>query len=1224
MSHGESRADRLREMERLYFQRAYSDIELAKRLGVDRTTIYRDRVALEKNLPIKKDENGRYHVDRTRYLSHIRVNLSEALSLYLAARRMSQQTRYAQKPIASGLEKLALSLRQPMTDRLVKAADRILAQEANPRRAQIFETVARAWIEGLMLRITYRALGKEQTTRHLFSPYLLEPSPWSDGIYLIGYSDLTRRVITLKLDRVERASLSGPFTVPEDFDDELLLQHAWGIWRGEGEPEQIVLHFHGKIAIRRLKESIWHPLETVEDKADGSCVWSAPIADWREMLPWIRGWGADVEVLEPMGLRERMRKTASRLGKQYQIMQETARLPYLIPYAKTKRDNPEEVHLLLYHLIDVGNVAQTMWQKIFTDGIRNRLAQILGLNVADCGRFLAFLAALHDLGKAGPTYQKKYAPAWLKEELNAVGLVLGDSRYSAKTREAPHGTVTTWALRTLLPEMMELAKPFANKIAVALGGHHGIWPQPENTKHIDDSIHEQWDQVRRDLVWELIAAFSPPKDVRQPASTTEMNAFLTILSGLTSVADWIGSRNDECFGYVGRPMATRRYAKQSAANALVGLDDLGWTGWQPTGEQSAFAETFAYLNFKAPRPVQSTVIDLAIDLAPPTMLILEAPTGIGKTEIALYIAEQWLQQQRGRGLYIAMPTMATSNQMYGRVGKFLHERYANMPINYHLVHGQAAWEDDLKAKIELQDVGEDEQAHISAESWFNPRKRTLLAPFGVGTVDQALMSILQTKHFFVRLFGLSHKVVIFDEVHAYDTYMNTLFHCLLTWLNAIGASVIILSATLPAKTRRELVEAYTSQALPDTETAYPALTIANAERQETISLPKPQSYFLALDWSVGREPAEIAEFLRTELAKGGCAAVICNTVGRAQAVYSLLEAKRRSGDLDIDGENLLLFHSRFPPVWRKEIEQQVLKKFGKGGTRPHKAIVVATQVIEQSLDIDFDLMISDLAPVDLILQRAGRLHRHSGNERYGLPRRLVIAGPKLDKDGLPQFVEDRFYGRYILTRSYFTLRSESKIVIPEDTSRLIESVYDNNMHLVLPEDIDRSRLQRMLGEMKATERKAQAKAGQALILKPDNRRLLKQEILGLEEDNPETHNTFRAQTRDIDFSITVVCLHRDTNELHIYGKNGEHLPIDLNSTPRPNMVKMLLQNALSIQHRGIGKYFVEQNPPQSWRKSAALRYCRYTIFENGICELPNYTLRLSRELGLEMIERETI
>ena len=626
------------------------------------------------------------------------------------------------------------------------------------------------------------------------------------------------------------------------------------------------------------------------------------------------------------------------------------------------------------------------------------------MSEADCGRFLAFLAALHDLGKASAGYQKKYAPEWLKRDLEQAGLGLNGAG-SAYDKGFPHGTVTTWALRSLLPEALGLDARFAGKIGVALGGHHGAWPGPGADEYLFDGKHPQWEQVRRDLVWETQAVFAPPKCVTMPSSVEEQNTFLTILSGLTSVADWIGSRNEECFGYVQQPISTRQYALKSATSARKGLSDLGWIGWQPVASEQTFAEAFAYLGIESPRPLQQAVIDLACGATSPTLMILEAPTGVGKTEIALYVADRWLGKNAGRGLYVAMPTQATSNQMYTRVGEFLDRQYPDMKLNYHLVHGQAAWADDLIKQVELQGVGDDGLSHINAESWFGSRKRTLLAPFGVGTVDQALMSVLQTRHFFVRLLGLSHKVVIFDEVHAYDTYMNTLFHRLLTWLNAIGTSVIVLSATLPAQTRRDLVKAYTGQDLPEETPAYPMLTLANSERQQTKTLPPPTSHSLELMWCAEREPDALALSLQRELAEGGCAAVICNTVGRAQAIYRALEAARQCGKLDIERENLILFHGRFPPIWRRRIEESVRKKFEKGGQRPQRAIVVATQVIEQSLDIDFDLMISELAPMDLLIQRAGRLHRHSSNDehRYGLPRRLIVIEPDSKADGTPHF-----------------------------------------------------------------------------------------------------------------------------------------------------------------------------------------------------------------------------
>jgi CRISPR-associated endonuclease/helicase Cas3 len=1216
MSRGWNKAERLVEIERLYLQRAYSDIELGERLGVSRQTVFRDRIALSGKVFLVEVSSGKYKIDRKTYLSNIRVDLNEALALYLAARRASQQTRLAFSKTASALEKLALALKQPMMEKLVKAAEEILSQRADPEREKILNVIAQGWVEERKIRFRYQGLLAKESREFVVAPYLIEPSPWSDGVYLIGESDIHKRVATFKIERIKHASLTlEAFKIPDDFDEKELLKYAWGIWGSEGEPEVVKFQFASGVATRRLKESVWHPLEIVTDTLEGGCIWEAPIAEWREMLPWIRGWGADCEVLEPLKLRGELIKTTKNINQLYQIMPGIGRLPHQIPYAKTNPENREEVHLLLYHLIDVGQVTLIMWQYVLTDSIRQRLAQILNLSIDNTGRLLAFLSALHDLGKAGPAYQKKYAPAWLKEVLHKAGLKL-DGLGRAFDKTFPHGIVTTWALKTILPEILQMERRYAQKIAISLGGHHGIWPPPRATDHLEDD--KNWDALRRDLVWELQAVFSPPVEVLATASIPDQNTFFTILSGLVTVADWIGSRNNERFGFIEKPVPTRRYAEQSILHAKAELVELGWIGWRPTGESRDFSETFAYLNFTELRPVQQAVIEAAKSLEPPTLLILEAPTGLGKTETALYLADCWLEQEKGRGLYIAMPTQATSNQMFDRVKEYLENRYPKEFVNLHLVHGQANWSDKMK-EIELQGVGDSIADGIAAMAWFKPRKRTLLAPFGVGTVDQTLMSILQTKHFFVRLFGLAHKVVIFDEVHAYDTYMNTLFHHLLEWLNAIGTSVIVLSATLPVETRRAMVKAYTGQELIDNETAYPALTIANMASQKTLTLPEPKSFSIQLDWSVGRGPAQIVEFLKSNLVKGGCAAVICNTVGRAQDVFRTIREARIVPD-----DDLILFHSRFPPIWRKEIEEKVLDKFAKNGQRPKKAIVVATQVIEQSLDIDFDLMITDLAPVDLVLQRAGRLHRHMENERYGLPRWLVITKPEKDEVGLLDFEADKWvYAPYILLRSYLILHQRSQLSIPGDTKEIIEAVYDDAYRFDLPDSSWQDAMQIELRRLQNKERETRARASQPLILKPTNRRLLAQPISDLEEDDPTTHKAFRAQTRDIDFSITIVCLHRINGGVGIYNEERKMIAFDLEANLDPDLVQYLLKNSLGLQHRRVGKYFVDQKIPKLWQDNAALRHVRYVIFDDGVChDVPGFTLIITPEFGLEIIKQE--
>jgi CRISPR-associated endonuclease/helicase Cas3 len=1058
MSRSGKKANRLLQIEALLLAHpeGLTQADIARKLQVNRSTVGRYFVDLPGHIYLDDLDGNKWKVDREGYLVNVRFNLHEALAIHLATRllatRMDRQNPHA----AAALRKLGVSLERlaaRISAHIKQSADVMddAARRHDPLYMQVLEKLTRAWAEGRKVEVWHRHEPTGSVHKYKFAPYFVEPYAIGQTTHVIGWREPPGAMRTFKIERIERIELlAESYTIPADFNPRQFLTDAWGIWYTEEEPQKVVLRFSRSVA-NRVRESRWHESEQLVEEADGRLLWQAKVAEPQEMLPWIRGWGADVEVLGPERLREELRETAVHLNKLYQTVY-TSKLPYQLPYAKTNPDNSNQIHLLLYHLVDVGQVALVMWQEVLTASIRQRLSDMLNLTISQAGGFVAFLAGLHDIGKAGPAYQQKYAPDWLRKELKDAGLGwMGIGKaYEPKT---PHGTVSTWTLAELLPEMLALDRRFAYQIAVALGGHHGSWPPPGAADGIDDqSKYPLWDQVRRDLFWELQAVFHPPTAVTPPTNHTDLNTFLTIFSGLVSVADWLGSRNKECFGFMEQAMPTRQYADRAMQKAKESLGDLGWIGWQPDGRSLSFTEAFAYLkDIREPRGVQAEVIAAAQDAPTPVLLILEAPTGIGKTETAVYLADHWLQTHQGRGLYVAMPTQATSNQMYGRIGDFLNHHYADMAVNFHLVHGHAAWLDELKEKVELQSVGDDKdgKAGVQAESWFAPRKRTLLAPFGVGTVDQTLMSILQTHHFFVRLFGLSHKVIIFDEVHAYDTFMSTLFHRLLEWLSAVGTSVIILSATLPAKTRSELVQAYMGHELPDTPVSYPTLTIADSNtKPRTIELTPPENITLQLGWDVGREPEEILVYLQEKLVDGGCTAVICNTVRRAQDIYRVLDKARQDGLLDIEEDNLILFHARFPPIWRQAIEEQVLRKFGKPDEdglspyRPQKAIVVATQVIEQSLDLDFDLMITDLAPIDLLIQRAGRLHRHQRAERNGHERRLVTTQPPQDETGLPDFDSDVYvYEPYILLRSYLALHNRPVILLPGQTVELIEAVY---------------------------------------------------------------------------------------------------------------------------------------------------------------------------------------
>ncbi|MBL7066003.1 MAG: CRISPR-associated helicase Cas3' [Anaerolineae bacterium] len=882
---------------------------------------------------------------------------------------------------------------------------------------------------------------------------------------------------------------------------------------------------------------------------------------------------------------------------------------YQLLWAKTSKDKTQ-THPLICHMIDVAQVTLALWNEVLTDSIRRQFADSLGLDVDAAGRLVAFWTGLHDLGKASPCFQGKYGPA--KALLAGEGLSF-PSVFASES--CPHGTISAEVLQTLLETETGLPHHLGRRVARAVGGHHGAWPHPQELQALKSSQmgSESWEVVRSDLLQVMLSLFYPPVVERLGATLEEENAVVMLLSGLTSAADWLGSM-ERYSPYVAAPVNPRRYAERAATHARQALKELGWIGWEPPRDPIVFQDLFLF----PPRPMQQVVVNLAERLDQPALVIIEAPTGTGKTEAALYLADHWARVCQQRGLYVAMPTMATSNQMLGRVQEVLRRRYPQNLVNLHLIHSQAQWRDDMQA-LRLETFDERQGGTVAAMAWFLPRKRGLLAPFGVGTVDQALLSVLQARHFFVRLFGLSHKTVIFDEVHAYDTYMSTIFQRLLDWLRAMGTSVVILSATLPKQTRRALLRAYTgSPDIPVPDVSYPAITWATEDQVGVLPLEASTQRTVAVEW-IEREPEAIAHRLAAELRDGGCAAVICNTVRRAQEVYRAIRDTRI-----VPPEDLILFHARFPFAWREQIERKVLERFDKKDQRPHKAVVVATQVIEQSLDLDFDLMVTDLAPVDLILQRAGRLHRHQRETRptsCATPR-LLITTPA-NKNSVPDFERDIYvYERYVLLRSYLALQGCEQIALPDETEALIEAVYADET----PSHDDTtpafaSALKEAWQQMQRHGREEQDQARSRLIAEPQNRRLMNATEVWLEEDKPELHRTLQALTRLIPPGVSLVCLHQTADGLALE-PDGEPC-VDLAQPPAWELTPRLAQYTITATHRPVVDHFLAQAVPTGWRDHPLLHNHRAAIFTEGVCTLDGtpYMLRLSREFGLE-IEKE--
>lgn len=873
--------------------------------------------------------------------------------------------------------------------------------------------------------------------------------------------------------------------------------------------------------------------------------------------------------------------------------------------------------------------------------MKYRVTELLGLeNPRATGKWLAFWAGTHDIGKATPSFQKK-CPEVIPL-LKGVGL---DVR-PIPGKDPPHGTMSTHVLLKLLSQgehrWSNVEGKFARRLAITVGGHHGLFPASKDWGDGEfgpDLLGgSRWDRARSRLLDYLASTIGVVGLPAPQPPPNDCHWFFMVLAGLTSVADWIGS-NPRFFKLAGNNVNLKSYPAQARAAANRALDELGWTGWEPSHTRPAsFVELFPWCD--PPRPMQDASVRVAERLHGPALVLIEAPMGEGKTEAALYFADRWIHAQRQQGLYVALPTMATSNQMFGRIVEFLRRRYPDDRVNLHLLHSGAMLSEQYsqlqrEAEVRRQsfrpdlihdDMGPDhtpEFGVVVAESWFaQNKKQAMLAPFGVGTIDQALLAVLQTKHVFVRLFGLSGKTVVLDEVHAYDTYMSAILDRLLEWLNALGCSVVLLSATLPKARRQALLRSWTGGEPLKEEVAYPRLSVVDDRGISAVHVQSTGDRYTTITLRC-QSHGRLADDLAAALRGGGCAAVIRNTIAKAQQIFQDLRGALRPQQVEVE-----LFHARFPLSDRQRIEQRVLDRFGKGPDggpenprRPTRTVLVATQVIEQSLDLDFDLMVSDVAPVDLVLQRAGRLHRHPRKRPEALSTpRLWLLEPDSDCDGVPCFQSDeQIYDRHVLLRSYLALRNRTAVRLPDDIEGLIEAVYgdDPAAWITPPNQAWQRALEHSQREMEEKRRSDQHKACGVLIESPHFEDDLQEQFnQQLEEDNPEVHATLRAATRLVEPSVSVVLLHETADGGVSITPDGAE-PIDISRTPDLAEARRLLGRSVTLQHRGCVAFFCSEPAHRAWRESSLLRFHRPALLDaQGRCKIGKYWLLLDLELGV--------
>lgn len=622
---------------------------------------------------------------------------------------------------------------------------------------------------------------------------------------------------------------------------------------------------------------------------------------------------------------------------------------------------------------------------------------------------VATLAALHDLGKVSPGFQQKCAK-WLRQH----GLADVACAHGWQFRVTDHAVVSRATVQVILNN----AK--LSDWAAILGAHHGC------VKAEGQQVSEVWEEERCRLAEELKTSFGPlPTDEPAPE-------ILWLVAGLIAVADWIGSDERQFPQFEEEDMPARRSRSRQALKRL---------GWKRLRIRRAldFGDLFSGLS---PNDLQAAAISA---IREPGVYVIEGPMGSGKTEAALAAAYGLLASGKATGLYFSLPTQVTSNRIHLRVQPFV-QRIADQAPEVQLAHS-ASWLAEQTPPPELRPASSDPDSedHVRAgRSWFASPKRALLAPFGVGTIDQALLAIVAANHFFVRQFGLAGKVVILDEVHSYDLYTGTLVDSLIQQLRGLGCTVIVLSATLTAARRRQLLTSVDDVPLSQ---AYPLVSAAGPSVTEIASEP-PARIEIAVRWV---EAAALVEDALERASRGHCVLWIRNTVDDAQETYRCIMAAKREG-----GPPIALLHSRFPFFRREELEERWITALGKdAATRPNGCVLISTQVAEQSVDIDADLLITDLAPSDMLLQRLGRVWRHNQVERSCDYPEVWIQQVPVNDEMLAQATakelcevlgkNGRVYVPYLLLRSLQQWRGRKVINLPTDIRSILEATYaDSN------------------------------------------------------------------------------------------------------------------------------------------------------------------------------------
>ncbi len=738
--------------------------------------------------------------------------------------------------------------------------------------------------------------------------------------------------------------------------------------------------------------------------------------------------------------------------------------------AKKDQDTSKRIHLLPYHCLDVAAVGHALLEA--NPRLLERLSSSLGMEEDDTRALLVFFFALHDMGKFSESFQqldeevlgllqKKKSRRVYAHRHDSLGFKFWNDRLGAAVAALECFPVTDKARRRLAEYLDPLAR--------SVFAHHGLPVSVEDIDLAEEFSEADVDAASRFIqdVADLFAGrpIRLPDDLRGFYKNLRDQSWL--LAGFVVTCDWIGS-NSAFFSLRDKARPLVEYwpvACHQATEAVRAAGILPETV-EPFRGMGAL---FPALKDEEPSPLQRLVMDCPMP-GGPQLWIIEDITGSGKTEAAVILAHR-LMQQGADGFFVGLPTMATANAMYERLASVYRNLFSpdscpSIVLSHgkrHLMEGffSSIMEMDSQHKEEYAEG--DAEASAACSQWIaDNRKKAFLAHAGIGTIDQALLAVLPSKYHTLRLFGLATKVLIVDEVHACDAYMAELLKALLQFQASLGGSAILLSATIPHQMRQDFTKAFLrgckSDADPTHGEAFPMVTSVSAEKIDAYAVEARSDLHRSIAVTLVSDPELILQEIQDASESGATVCWVRNTVADAIEAYEALQR-----DTSIPDEKLMLFHARFAMGHRLNREADVLARFGKKTKADCRkgSVLVATQVVEQSLDLDFDFMVSDLAPIDLIIQRAGRVHRHRRSFRGNRPDPVLwVFSPDVTDSPGPDWYSGFLFGASCVYPDHGMLWRTARLLdayrgwtMPGDARHLIEGVYNDECAEPIPEGL---------------------------------------------------------------------------------------------------------------------------------------------------------------------------